>query len=70
MTEGGSEFGLSQEIINNFGDESITGYSVLNQEDQEIPLKLKDKEETEKIILILWYYITYVTRCLQDITRF
>ena len=31
MTEGGSEFGLSQEIINNFGNESIAGDSVLNQ---------------------------------------
>ena len=39
MTEGGSEFGLSQEIINNFGDDSIAGDSMSNNEDQEVPVK-------------------------------
>ena len=39
MTEGGLAFGFSQEIINNFSDESIAGESMLNNEYQEIPLK-------------------------------
>ena len=48
MTEGVSAFGLIQEIINNFGDESIAGDSVLNQEDQEIPLKQKTRKRQKK----------------------